>query len=107
VGATRAANAVAIGSSEGGLFEYGADCESLDALIHLHDGNLVGAVGSVTRADAPIRRLHQDGGSAARLRGLETLRKLIAPTGWRVSRVIERPFSDHVTLTPQDRSGSV
>jgi hypothetical protein len=99
VAATRAANALAIASSEGGLFEYGADGEIIDALTRLRDGNLLGVVGSVTRADEPIRRLHRGGGPAAHLRGVERFRELIAPTGWKVSRVIERPFSDHVALS--------
>ena len=99
VAAARAAHAVAIVSSEGGLFEYGDDNEITDALTRLGQEDLVGVVGSVTRADEPIRRLRQDGLSAARPRGLETFRRLIAPTGWTISRVIERPFSDHVTLS--------
>jgi hypothetical protein len=98
--AARATNAIAIASSEGGLFEYGTDAEIVDALKRLRDGNLVGVVGSVTRADEPIRRLHSDGGVATRPRGLDAFCKLIAPTGWAVSRAIERPFSDHVTLSP-------
>jgi len=99
VAAAGAANALAIASSEGGLFEYGADPEMVDALTRLRDGDLVGVVGSVTRADEPVRRLHRDGGVATRPRGLDNFRKLIAPTGWTVSRAIERPFSDHVILS--------
>lgn len=98
--AARATDAVAIASSEGGLFEYGADTEIIDALTRLREGNLVGIVGSVTRADEPIRRLRQEGGAPTRPRGLETFRQLIAPTGWTVSRAIERPFSDHLALSP-------
>jgi len=100
VAAVRPANALAIASSEGGLFEYGTDAEIVDALTRLRDGKLLGVVGSVTRADEPIRRLHRDGGAATRPRGLDTFRKLIAPTGWIVCRAIERPFSDHWTLSP-------
>lgn len=99
VAAARAAHAVTIASSEGGLFEYGDDNEITDALTRLGKGDLVGVAGSVTRADKPIRRLGQDGQSSARPRGLEAFRRLIAPTGWTIGRVIERPFSDHVTLS--------
>jgi len=98
--AARATHALAIASSEGGLFEYGTDAEIVDVLKRLHDGNLIGFVGSVTRADEPIRRLQCDGGAATHPRGLNAFCKLLAPTGWAVSRVIERPFSDHVALSP-------
>ncbi|MBI4165047.1 MAG: hypothetical protein HY508_04865 [Acidobacteria bacterium] len=100
VATARAANALAIASSEGGLFEYGTDAEIIDALTRLRDGDLVGVVGSITRADEPVRRLHRDLGAATRPRGLDTFRKLIAPTSWTVSRAIERPFSDDVILSP-------
>jgi hypothetical protein len=100
VAAARATNALALASSEGGLFEYGADAEIIDALTRLRDGNLVGVVGSVTRADEPVRRLRRNRRPAAHPRGLDTFRKLIAPTGWTVSRAIERPFSDHLMLSP-------
>ena len=98
--ASRAANAIAIASSEGGLFEYGADAEIVEVLTRLRRGQLVAVVGSVTRADEPNRRLHRDGGAATQPRGLECFRQVIAPTGWTVTRAIERPFSDHVVLSP-------
>jgi hypothetical protein len=101
VSAARAANALVIASSEGGLFEYGGDAEIVDALARLRGGGVVGVVGSVTRADEPIRRLHRYRGAATHPRGLDVFRKLIAPTGWTVNQVIERPFSDHVILSPQ------
>lgn len=98
--AASGAGAIAIASSEGGLFEYGADGDVVETLTRLRGGDVVAVVGSVTRADDPVRRLHRDGGAAIRPRGLEVFRALVAPAGWRVQRAIERPFSDHVTLTP-------
>jgi hypothetical protein len=89
------------GSSEGGLFEYGSDDEIVANLQSLRDStpdDFV-MVGSVTRADEPIRRLLQVSAAALRPRGLEAFRRLVEPIGWRVTQVIERPFSDHVTLS--------
>lgn len=97
----RAEHAWMVGSSEGGLFEYGSDDEILKNLAALRAGTPRGFVfaGSVTRADRPARRLHQLGGAAVRPRGLAVFRDLVAREGWRVIRAIERPFSDHVALT--------
>jgi len=55
-------------------------------------------VGSVTRADEPIQRLRATSRAATRPRGLTAFRALAARCGWRVTRAIERPFSDHVVL---------
>jgi hypothetical protein len=69
----RAKNAVVICSSEGGLFEYGVDADIEANLKALRASAIVLAVvGSVTRADAPMKKLR---------------------------RMIERPFSDQVVLT--------
>ena len=102
----RAAGAVAVGSSEGGLFEYGSD----DAIL----ANLTAAreaappdfamLGSVTRADRPIQRLRETSQPATRPRGLEVFRALVARAGWRVERAIERPFSDQVVMVPEGRA---
>lgn len=100
VSEAQTANAIALAASEGGLFEYGTDTEIVDALARLR--NLIAVVGSVTRADEPIRRLHQDGRARTHPRGMEAFRKLIAPTGWTVSRAIERPFSDQVSLAREE-----
>jgi hypothetical protein len=56
--------------------------------------------GSVTRADAPIQRLHQTSSVATIPRGLDAFRTLVGRAGWSVMRAIERPFSDHVLLAP-------
>jgi hypothetical protein len=99
---TRAQGAIAIGSSEGGLFEYGSDDEIVSNLTALRDGAPRGfvMVGSVTRADAPIQRLRQASPAATRMRGLDVFAALAASAGWTVSRAIERPFSDSVVLRP-------
>jgi hypothetical protein len=57
-------------------------------------------VGSVTRGDEPVRRLHQTGGAATFPRGLTAFGSLAGSAGWSVSRAIERPFSDQVVLAP-------
>jgi hypothetical protein len=100
--AARAAHAVIAGSSEGGLFEYGTDEEIVANLTALRRGGGTGVImaGSVTRADAPIQRLHQTSSVATIPRGLDVFRALARRAGWTVMRVIERPFSDHVLLAP-------
>jgi hypothetical protein len=96
----RAKSALVICSSEGGLFEYGSDEEIQSNLKVLRESpQVVSVVGSVTRADEPAQRLRQMGRAATRPRGLELFRRLIAETGWKVARAIERPFSDQVVLS--------
>ena len=96
----RAFDAIMIASSEGGLFEYGTDPEIVATLNRLRDAELLAVVGSVTRADEPVRRLHRDGGVTIVPRGLEPFRRLVGRAGWSVPRAIERTFSDHVVLSP-------
>ena len=96
----RARNALTICSSEGGLFEYGSDDEIAANLKVLRASDEVcGVVGSVTRADEPIQRLHQISSAKTVPRGLTAFRSLAASVGWQVARFIERPFSDQVLLT--------
>jgi hypothetical protein len=91
--------ALGICSSEGGLFEYGSDDEILANLQVLREcQDVVAVVGSVTRADEPAQRLHQTNRAALRPRGIEAFRILVQRSGWRVVRVVERPFSDQVVL---------
>ncbi len=100
LGAIRRDGAVAAGSSEGGLFEYGSDEEIAANLACLRDeapDDFV-VVGSVTRDDEVTRRLRLGGGAATHPRGLEVFRALAARSGWRVVRAIERPLSDQVLL---------
>jgi hypothetical protein len=99
----RAAGAIAIGSSEGGLFEYGSDDAILANLTAAHEAALpdFAMLGSVTRADRPVQRLRETSQPATRPRGLDVFRELVARAGWRVERVIERPFSDQVVMAPE------
>ena len=98
----RAAGAVAIGSSEGGLFEYGSDDAILANLGAAREAALpeFAMLGSVTRADRPVQRLRETSQPATRPRGLEVFRALVAREGWRVEQAIERPFSDQVVMVP-------
>ena len=100
----RAAGAIAIGSSEGGLFEYGSDDAILANLTAAREAALpdFAMLGSVTRADGPVQRLRETSQPATRPRGLDVFRGLVARAGWRVERVIERPFSDQVVMAPVD-----
>ena len=94
-----ARNALIMCSSEGGLFEYGSDDAIVANLRVLRASREVcGVVGSVTRADEPIQRLHQISSAKTVLRGLAEFRRLAGMAGWQVTRAMERPFSDHVVL---------
>jgi hypothetical protein len=99
----RAARAVTLASSEGGLFEYGSDEQIVANLgtLRAGSGSELAVVGSVTRADAPMQLLRASSSVPTRPRGLERFRALVEPAGFRLERVIERPFSDHVTLVPR------
>jgi hypothetical protein len=91
-------NPITICSSEGGLFEYGSDAEIESNLKALRTQQVVAIVGSVTRADEPIQQLRKASTPKTRPRGLECFANLITPTGWKIERVVERPFSDQVVL---------
>jgi hypothetical protein len=97
-------DAVSAASSEGGLFEYGTDEAILANLAYLREGTARDfvLVGSVTRADEPVERLHRSSHAATRPRGLDAFRALAERAGWRVARAVERPFSDQVTLVPRE-----
>jgi len=96
----RAAGEIAIGSSEGGLFEYGTDDAILANLTAAREAGPAdfAMAGSVTRADRPVQRLRATSQPATRPRGIEVFRALVARAGWRVEQVIERPFSDQVAM---------
>jgi hypothetical protein len=91
---------VLVGSSEGGLFEYGTDDAIVSNLRHLRACTIDGFVmaGTVTRADEPMRQLRRMRRTAIRPRGIDAFRKLVSSAGWRLTKAIERPFSDHVVL---------
>jgi hypothetical protein len=91
---------IAIGSSEGGLFEYGSDdviLANLGALRDLSPKDFAIA-GSVTRSDEAAQVMLATGNAALQPRGIEAFRTLVARAGWKVTTVIERFFSDHVLL---------
>lgn len=91
-----AAESVCVISSEGALFEYGSDAEIVANLRAIHTASPASAViaGSVTRADAR----HPASNMAIRPRTLEEFRLLAGPADWKISRVVERPFSYNVAL---------
>jgi hypothetical protein len=93
-------DAICIGSSEGGLFEYGSDDEILTNLQALASGLGEGfaMVGSVTRNDETIRMLKLTSTAATRPRGLAVFSALVARAGRRVARSVSRPLSDQVVL---------
>lgn len=95
----RARNSIVIGSSEGGLFEYGTD-EQIQGNLEALRGSLECFIGSVTRADEPMQRLKEMSSAATRPRGLAVFRELARGAGWEVARFVERPLSDQVVLTP-------
>jgi hypothetical protein len=100
LGEARAREALAICSSEGGLFEYGSDTEIEENLTLLRAfPEVLAVVGSVTRGDEPVQRIRKMGRAATRPRGLGIFRALIEKSGWKIARAIERPFSDQVVLT--------
>jgi len=87
-------------SSEGGLFEYGSDA-TIGA--HLECLRAVTAddafvVGSVTRDGEATRAAQRGSGAATRPRTLAQFNSLCDRGGWQIQRVIERPFSYHVSL---------
>lgn len=90
-----AEGAILAAISEGALFEYGSDEEIVANLEELQG---VPVVGSVTRADEPVRRMMRTSGAALVPRGIDAFRALAARAGREMTRVLERPFSDHVAL---------
>jgi hypothetical protein len=92
--------AVAAGSSEGGLFEYGSDEEILANLAHLRAGTSpdFAMIGSVTRSDEVMQALRKTSSFAIHPRGLEVFGALVRRAGWRIASAVERPLSDQVAL---------
>jgi len=91
-------------SSEGGLFEYGSDAEIVANLVSLQAGTAPDAVvvGSVTRVGEPARLSQAASRMSTHPRTLEAFRHLAERGGWVVHRVIDRPFSYHLTLTKSE-----
>src|SRR5262249_28965071 len=94
--ALRAENAVWAASSEGGLFDYGADADVIANLKLLAGASVV--VGSVTRADAMMQEMQRHGTVPLVLRGHVAFATLAAQAGWKAGRVVERIVSDQVAL---------
>ncbi|RYZ04014.1 MAG: hypothetical protein EOO73_25510 [Myxococcales bacterium] len=99
----RSRGALVTASSEGGLFEYGADADIVQNLRALAEGTRGAAfvVGSVTRDDEVIRTLKLTSTAATQPRGLATFSRLAERAGFRVTRSVARPLSDQVVLMPQ------
>jgi hypothetical protein len=86
-------------SSEGGLFEYGADEEIAANLSAVHELTPLDTivVGSACR-ESESTRAHAGIGATLRPRTREAFRELVEKSGWRVETLIERPFNDNVRL---------
>ena len=87
-------------SSEGGLFEYGSDEEIVSNLRVVHAGTAADAivVGSVTREGGVVRASLIANRVTTRPRTIEAFRVLAKRGGWRVEKVLDRPFSYNVRL---------
>jgi hypothetical protein len=97
------ADAVAAGSSEGALFDYGSDREisqNLSALRELTPPSFF-VVGSVTRDDEMTRLTLKETGFAVRRLGIERFTALAGQAGWRLDRAIDFPLS-HVARLVRD-----
>jgi len=95
-----AADALCAISSEGALFEYGSEDEIAAVLEALYAGTATDTVvvGSVTREGECTRASQMAVRAATQPRTLEGFTKLAEAGGWRLQKVIERPFSYHVRL---------
>ncbi len=103
----REGGALCVGSSEGGLFEYGSDADILGNLRALAAlGPAFRMVGSVTRDDETIRTLKLTSTAATRPRGLEVFGSLIARAGWAAHQSVSRPLSDQVVMAPVAATGA-
>jgi hypothetical protein len=87
-------------SSEGGLFQYGADADITANLANLNAATPTDAfvVGTVTRDDEPARIARVTSGVPVRPMTLDHFRQLAATAGWSLMEVIERPFAFAVRL---------
>jgi hypothetical protein len=97
-----AAGAAIAVSSEGALFEYGSD-EAIAgnlAAIRRAAGDGTAVAGSVTRGDGAAQYLDHPKGFRLVPRSREEFERLASAAGWRVARVVERPFSRQVLLLP-------
>src|SRR5439155_2998611 len=88
---------VVVGSSEGGLFEYGSDHDIVANLEALRRGTPsdFAMVGSVMRDDSVTKMLKETSNLSIRLRGIDQFRVLASQAGWVVDRTIEGPASQN------------
>ena len=91
-------HAVAVGSSEGGLFEYGTDRDIVSNLEVLRESTREDFVmaGSIVRDEDVPKKIRDMGHLTLRTLGLERFRKLAARAGWLVDRTIEGNTLYHV-----------
>ena len=91
-------DAIAAGSSEGGLFEYGTDHDIVSNLEVLREstGEDFVMVGSVFRDEDVPRKIRDMGNLTLRTLGLEAFKKLAARAGWTVNRTFEGNSLYHV-----------
>ena len=94
--------AVAVGSSEGGLFEYGADDAVRSCLATIREAApaVLALVGSLVRDDRLQWLTRGPGAPGLRPRGLESFGALVRDVGWSVERVCSDPMYHVVTLRP-------
>ena len=86
-----AETAVVVGSSEGGLFEYGTDEDILANLKALREGadDDFFFVGSIVRDERVARTIKKFGNLTLQTLGLDAFKHLAAGAGWEVQHVIE------------------
>jgi hypothetical protein len=96
---TPAATSCAV-SSEGGLFEYASDDDVVANLRALHEctPTETTVVGSATREGYLARASRAATGIPTRPRTLDAFSAVARDGGWKVDRVIARPFSYHLSL---------
>jgi hypothetical protein len=87
-------------STEGALFEYGADEEITTNLRILHEITPPEAIvaGTVTRADDIGRIMNSASQAAIKLRGLDAFTALANRAGWEITKRIDLPLSHDILL---------
>lgn len=95
-------NALTLGQSEGGLFEYGSDADILGVLTEFRDSarSFLGFVGSVTRNDEFVALAKSISKTTTKPRGMAVFEPLIRSAGYELQRRRERPLSDNVWIRP-------
>jgi hypothetical protein len=94
----RAANAVVVASTEGGLFEYGSDAAIVANLTALRAAGVKLVAGSVTSADEARRRMITATRFKLIPRGLEGFAPLAERGGYRIARAETAQLSEQVLL---------